>query len=240
MQVVLKDTSGLPDLGLMLQNVDLTAPCAGSISTRQQSLTANVQFNGFLDNRQASATIFPSPPNGFGIISGQFNAIIRSLLTLTRYPPDVDDTIKISNVLDKIELLKKTFLDDPEPVSGMPELYAKLNQDLNDPAFFYVTGSPFQLFPFLRGFISSTYPPGPILPKNLTFIDIPGAIEAFSSDNTLEFKLEMIDRINSFYPQKRFLAIGDSTEKDPEIYGEACVLSLLSLYACPRTLTVAP
>jgi phosphatidate phosphatase APP1 len=31
----------------------------------------------------------------------------------------------------------------------------------------------------------------------------------------------MIDRIQGMYPGKKFLTVGDSTQKDPETYGEA-------------------
>jgi phosphatidate phosphatase APP1 len=103
----------------------------------------------------------------------------------------------------------------------MPQLYSNLQKDLNVSPFFYVTGSPFQLYPFLRGFVQANYPPGPILPKNLTFLDVPDAINALSENGTQEFKLQMIDRINNILPQKQFLMIGDSTERDPETYGQA-------------------
>jgi len=138
--------------------------------------------------------------------------------------------------LDKLKLLKATFLDEPQAVSGMPELYAKLKSSLK-PAFFYVSGSPFQLYPFLHDFVADNYPRGPILLKNLTFVDAPSVAKFLDSDGTLEFKLEMIDRINGFYPKKQFLLIGDSTEKDPETYGGVYVflfVSLLKLKACDQ------
>ncbi|KAH7100002.1 hypothetical protein BKA62DRAFT_707946 [Auriculariales sp. MPI-PUGE-AT-0066] len=80
-----------------------------------------------LDSRGMTAKIFPSPIDGFGVIS------------------DVDDTIKISNVLNKLELIKNTFIEEPKAVAGMPELYASLKTSLNDPLFSYISGSPFQL-----------------------------------------------------------------------------------------------
>ncbi|ESK84277.1 putative actin filament organization protein App1-like [Moniliophthora roreri MCA 2997] len=152
-------------------------------------------------------TIFPSPPDGFGVIS------------------DIDDTIKISNVLDKIKLAQTTLLDDPTPVAGMPELYASLAQTLNSPQFIYVSGSPFQLYPFLRDFISTSFAEarGPLFLRNLTITDLGLILDSFSEDEDakLEYKLSQIARIQRIYPQKNFLAIGDSTEKDPEIYAEA-------------------
>ena len=38
----------------------------------------------------------------------------------------------------------------------MPELYAALADKL-DPQFVFVTGSPYQLYPFLHDFINTTY-----------------------------------------------------------------------------------
>ena len=62
--VTLTKTAGLPDLGHVSQNVtlgtcDTTLPLAG---------TARV------GSREFTATIFPSPPDGFGIISGECRA----------------------------------------------------------------------------------------------------------------------------------------------------------------------
>ncbi|KAF7332304.1 DUF2183 domain-containing protein [Mycena kentingensis (nom. inval.)] len=183
------------DGGMATQNISLgtcgTETALGSVE--MGPLRSAVEFD-----------IFPSGPDGFGVIS------------------DIDDTIKISNTLDKIALIKATLLDDPTPVAGMPELYASLAKSLNDPAFFYITGSPFQLYPFLRGFIQDSYPAsrGPIFPKNLTFSDLPDFL-ASDGQSTFNFKSEIIDRIHGIYPGKTFLTIGDSTEKDPEIYGAA-------------------
>lgn len=136
---------------------------------------------------------------------------------------DIDDTVKISNVLDKLKLAQSTLVDDPQPVAGMPELYASLAKSLNSPQFVYVSGSPFQLYPFLNDFISTTYSAsrGPILLQNFTLVDIPSILDFARSDGIFEYKSSMIDRLKGMYPKKKFLAVGDSTQKDPETYGEA-------------------
>jgi phosphatidate phosphatase APP1 len=138
---------------------------------------------------------------------------------------DIDDTIKVSNVLDKAKLLKATLIDDPTPVTGMPELYASLARSLNSPQFLYVSGSPFQLFPFLRGFVNTTFQAsqGPIFLRNLT-LNINDLVQLTQSDGVLNYKLSQIDRIHGMYPAKKFLTVGDSTEKDPETYGETYVM----------------
>lgn len=58
----------------------------------------------------------------------------------------------------------------------MPELYGSLQETLQDPSFFYVSGSPYQLYPFLRGFVQDNYPTGPVSvlsrPVNVTTDDV--------------------------------------------------------------------
>lgn len=196
---VLPSTS-ITDLGLSSAGVSL-GTCSGD-----RELQATM-VPGALDSRKVSASIFPSANSGFGVIS------------------DIDDTVKISNVLDTGALLKSTFLDDPKAVSGMPALYKSLSQKLNGPQFIYITGSPYQLYPFLNNFLDTAYPDakGPIFTKNLTIANIPEAIKFFTSNDaeTLEYKVATIDRLHTMYPGKKWLAIGDSTQKDPEAYATA-------------------
>jgi len=140
---------------------------------------------------------------------------------------DIDDTIKISNVLDKIKLVQATLFDDPTPVTGMPEVYASLAQSLNSPQFIYVSGSPYQLYPFLRDFVDTKFSAstGPIFLRNITLLNPANLIDAVAAngDATLDYKVNQITRIQQMYPKKSFLAIGDSTEKDPEVYAKVYV-----------------
>ncbi|KAK0498878.1 hypothetical protein EDD18DRAFT_1308316 [Armillaria luteobubalina] len=166
-QATLSATSSLPDLGLSMTNASLGL-CSGGDT-----------YTGALLNADdvVTMTIFPSGTNGYGVIS------------------DIDDTVKVSHVLDKLESIKTTLFDTPEPVTGMPDLYASLAQTLNDPPFIYITGSPYQLFPFLRDF----------------FDDI------FSQES----RLSQVDRVHGMYSNMSFLTVGDSTQSDPEVYAEA-------------------
>jgi len=183
--------------GLAFQDVDV-GDCSGG----------DAGFAGTLEgvDESTSMTVFPSEDGGFGVIS------------------DIDDTTKISNVLDKLKLAKATLFDSPTPVPGMPELYANLSQSLNNPSFTYITGSPYQLVPFLRDFIHTTYSatPGAILAKNLTVSNLDSLGDfLFDKNSTFDHKLRQIERVHELWPNKKFLAIGDSGEKDPETYGEA-------------------
>jgi len=103
----------------------------------------------------------------------------------------------------------------------MPDVYSSLQKTLSNPQFFYVSGSPSQLYPFIHSFIHSIYPDGPIMLQNVTLTEV-SELKSLSSPAGIEsYKLAMIDRIHSFYPGKTFLTVGDSTQKDPETYGVA-------------------
>ena len=132
--------------------------------------------------------------------------------------------MKITNVLDTAAMLETTFLDDPVPVAGMPELYASLARTFSSD-FFYISGSMLQLYPFLHDFIDTTYSAsqGPLFLRNLT--DISDIVNILGTNGIFEYKSAVIDQIKGMYPNKKFLVIGDSTQKDPETYGEAYVLS---------------
>ncbi|HEX20627.1 MAG TPA: DUF2183 domain-containing protein, partial [Acidiferrobacteraceae bacterium] len=63
---------------------------------------------------------------------------------------DIDDTIKISNVLDKKELMSNTFLRPFKAAPGMAALYRSLHRQ--GAVFHYVSASPWQLYPPLEQF----------------------------------------------------------------------------------------
>ena len=63
---------------------------------------------------------------------------------------DIDDTIKVSNVRDKKELLRNTFVRPFRPAPGMSAMYQKLQKQ--GAVFHYVSASPWQLYPSLKKF----------------------------------------------------------------------------------------
>ncbi|KAE9390135.1 hypothetical protein BT96DRAFT_946367 [Gymnopus androsaceus JB14] len=108
----------------------------------------------------------------------------------------------------------------------MPELYASLAQSLTHktssetipPQFIYVSGSPIQLYPFLTSFIETKFTSslGPVLLQNFSFTDDPSLIMNSFGDGR-----DGKGSGNGKIEYKSFLMIGDSTEKDPEIYGRS-------------------
>ena len=66
---------------------------------------------------------------------------------------DIDDTIKVTEVRDRRELLRNTFLRPFRAVPGMSELY-QVWQRREGAQFHYVSASPWQLYPALDAFRS--------------------------------------------------------------------------------------
>jgi hypothetical protein len=129
---------------------------------------------------------------------------------------DIDDTIKISNVLDKEELLANTFLREFRPVPGMVERYRQWHQQ--GAAFHYVTGSPWQLYPSLEKFIEKEgFPRGSFAMRNFRLKDA-SLIDFLTSSH--DYKVTTIDALLKRYPKRHFILVGDSGEQDPEVYGE--------------------
>lgn len=140
-------------------------------------------------------------PTGWGVIS------------------DIDDTIKITGTLSPIAVLKSTFLETPTPVSGMPELYADLVKLLADPVFFYLSGSPYNLYPFLRSFRKEHFPDGTMILRDASWQNLGGLISSLSI-NVQEYKVDRLEKMHTWFPDRQFICIGDSTQKDPESYGD--------------------
>ena len=127
---------------------------------------------------------------------------------------DIDDTIKISEVLDHQRLIENTFLKEFHPVAGMTEVY----QNLADMglAFHYVSSSPWQLYAPLEEFVDNAgFPWATFSLKAIRFRDLT-LFDLFKSG--LETKPRQIESILEQYPQRQFILIGDSGEQDPEVF----------------------
>ncbi|POR34997.1 Phosphatidate phosphatase APP1 [Tolypocladium paradoxum] len=141
-------------------------------------------------------------PDGWGIIS------------------DVDDTIKVTMTSDPIGILRETFVNSPRPISGMPAFYAEMKSLLpQDTAWFYLSASPYNLYPFLKQFRKQHYPPGTLILRDSSWKTVAGLLSALTL-NTEEYKVDRMRKINSWLPRRKMIVIGDSTQSDPEAYGE--------------------
>ncbi|KAF2169773.1 hypothetical protein M409DRAFT_20187 [Zasmidium cellare ATCC 36951] len=133
---------------------------------------------------------------------------------------DIDDTIKITNTPSPLGVLHSTFIEEtPDPVPGMPALYAHLQRTLSSPPFFYLSASPYNLYPFLHNFRDAHYPPGTIILRDASWQNLGGLIASLQQ-NPQEYKVDRMRKLHAWFPHRRFICIGDSTQKDPESYGE--------------------
>lgn len=129
---------------------------------------------------------------------------------------DIDDTIKISNVRDRHELLLNTFAREFVPVPGMAERYGQWAQ-LRSTRFHYVSSGPIQLYTVIARFLADQqFPQGSVHLRESTSVSDVLAGHGESRAH----KLAAIGRLLADYPERKFLLIGDSGEADPEIYGQ--------------------
>jgi len=135
----------------------------------------------------------PSGESRFGVIS------------------DVDDTILETGVQRVGHMVRQTFTGSAltrTPFDGAPELYRDLAAGTNP--VFYVSSSPWNLHDFLLAFLRHRdFPLGPVLLRDLL------------GDGTgREPKHGRIREVLDLHPDLRFVLVGDSGEKDPQIYAD--------------------
>ncbi|WP_456694816.1 App1 family protein [Aeromicrobium sp. P5_D10] len=124
---------------------------------------------------------------------------------------DIDDTVIKTGVQRTAQMLLQTFTGSAltrEPFPGAAALYRDLAGAANP--VFYVSSSPWNLHAFLTAFLDHHgFPAGPLLLRDLL-----GTAEG------REQKHGRIREILDFHPDLPFVLIGDSGEKDPQIYAD--------------------
>lgn len=129
---------------------------------------------------------------------------------------DLDDTVKLTHVLNRHELLRNTFLRPFQAVPHMAEQYQQLVR--RGAALHFVTCSPWHLFPTIEAFLDeSGFPVATMICKRLRLKD--SSLREFLS-TSVSFKRPKILGLIDQFPRRRYLLIGDSGESDPEIYGQ--------------------
>ena len=119
---------------------------------------------------------------------------------------DVDDTIKMTNVLGSKATVIFNGLFKEKAFAGMSELYQALSK--NETSIYYVSGSPkiikFRVSEFLE---ENNFPQRDnLVLKNKT------------SDDTFKFKVEAIREIIKTVKPDKMILIGDDTEFDSDVY----------------------
>jgi hypothetical protein len=141
-------------------------------------------------------TIYLVPPQGTSVVS------------------DIDDTIKYSEVLDREELLENTLLYSYSSIKGMADWYQVFEKC--GAAFHYVSKSPWQLYAPLTSFVEKEgFPPGSFYLRSQKTISLSTLLKT-KGPSKKDFIRELLQR----FPKRQFILVGDSTQKDPEIYAD--------------------
>lgn len=139
---------------------------------------------------------------------------------------DIDDTVKITEVPAGLKVVvRNTFFRDFMAAPGMAKMY----QEWHNASFHYVSGSPWQLYGPLSQFLfrgKGGFPEGTFHMKNVrknplsanSWEDLQGLVT--NENATFEQKLAQISEIMQKFPERKFILVGDSGEKDPEVYRE--------------------
>ncbi|GAA5113050.1 App1 family protein [Alloalcanivorax gelatiniphagus] len=124
---------------------------------------------------------------------------------------DVDDTILQTGVQRVRQMVVQTFAGSSitrTPFPGAVDLYRDLAAGVNP--VFYVSSSPWNLHSFLLGFLRHRgFPLGPVLLRDL-----------LGTRAGREQKHQRIREVLDLHPDLRFVLLGDSGERDPEIYAD--------------------
>jgi phosphatidate phosphatase APP1 len=128
---------------------------------------------------------------------------------------DIDDTIKVTEVLDRRRMLANTFVREFRSVSGMAEVYGRWARE-RGAAFHYVSASPWHLYPFLAEFLAAQgFPAGTFHLRDFRLM--PRDLRA-TLRSTGETKRRHARELMKRFPRRKFVLVGDSGEWDPEIY----------------------
>ncbi|GAA1771311.1 App1 family protein [Nocardioides hankookensis] len=151
------------------------------------------EYRGLTEHRESVRIRVPGPDARFGVVS------------------DVDDTILETGVQRVGQMLRQTFTGSAltrTPFPGAAELYRDLAAPANP--VFYVSSSPWNLYSFLIGFLRHRdFPLGPLLLRDL-----------IGNRTGRARKHERIAEILDLHPHLPFVLIGDSGEKDPQVYAD--------------------
>jgi phosphatidate phosphatase APP1 len=193
-----------------------------TIRIPNESVSGGMEGNRWL-------TIHARTADGHGVGEGRIQFLEPEGLSIVS---DIDDTVKITQVpAGKATVLRNIFLNPWRAAEGMCVRYDQLATEAKeaheDVSFHYVSGSPWQLYGLLCEFLldEGRFPAGTFHMKNLRKnLFEAGAIEsirAFAVGGdlaTLDQKIRQITQLMLHLPRRQFVLVGDSGEKDPEVY----------------------
>ncbi len=214
------------------ENTRFRARAAGSLADNERGVTLRVALGG------AELRLPPSGPDG------HTRGVLRLAAPPATAPPwslrveardgrafetrvyraahakclvisDIDDTVKISAVHDTQELLRNTFLREYRAVPGLAVRFRRWAEA--GARFEFVSSSPWQLYlPLIEFLDAAGIPQGALHLKPFRWKD-----ESFTAlfDAPTSHKTPILESLLRAHPTVPVVLVGDSGERDPEIYG---------------------
>ena len=194
--------------GIKTGEIRISAEKAEALLSEQQSENGWLTFRAVSSGHRGEGRVQLIEPEGLSVIS------------------DVDDTVKITEIPAGPRIVvRNTFIKEYSAAPRMAELY----QDWDNAVFHYVSGSPWQLYRPLSRFLwgeRAGFPEGTFhmkqVTKNIFSLTTWSGLRNFITNEmiTYEQKIEQISQIMEHFPDREFILVGDSGERDPEVYRE--------------------
>ncbi len=162
------------------------------------ALQPECKMNWDIGLGHVESTVFLAQPRGVSVVS------------------DIDDTIKVTDVCNRRRMLLRTFAEPFTSIDGMSEVYQSWAQQ--GALFHYVSSSPWQIYDAISDFINNNgFPSGSLHLKWFRLRD-----EIFKKWGILrrKSKLGVIRGLIRRLPNRTFILVGDSGERDPEMYAK--------------------
>jgi phosphatidate phosphatase APP1 len=135
---------------------------------------------------------------------------------------DIDDTVLLTMANKAMRMTALTLFGNAhtrKPFAGVNDWYHQLRigrSGHEENPLFYVSSSPWNLYDFLEEFLMvNGIPLGPMFLRDHGF-----ERGRLTLRDHRSHKLESIEQLMQAFPAQKFLLIGDSGQKDPEIYRE--------------------
>lgn len=137
---------------------------------------------------------------------------------------DIDDTFLIShsnNLFRKIYILLTRNINKRKIFEGVVEHYRLLSEagrkeDRGSNAFFYVSSSEWNLYNFIELFSEKHGFPKAVIKLKKIKNGLTDFL--FTGSGTHDHKFHKISHLLEFYPELKFVLLGDDTQQDPFIY----------------------
>lgn len=210
---------------LMIEGRVKDPPGASQVTVAIASATwcAPSDFEGYFSVDDAAPTLTP----GWQTITAQVDGNSATAEVLVASPgnrlaiiSDIDDTVLVSDVQDRLKLIANYTLLTPQDrraVPGVADFYKRLAAQNDSPdltPIFYLSASPRQLQSYLQQFLDhNAFPSGVLITRKLE-------LEAGGDPvlDQIKYKTGRIQEILQRFADVQFVLVGDDGEHDPETY----------------------